>query len=265
MGLLLLLQIGEEGLSAEEGAIQVHADLQAPFLLAGFLQRAKAAGAIIEESELLDVDASIMGHGGLMGHSQDELRQLQQTLLPEGSRQYYNQQGLPNGTEREENDDIGYERVTIPPPVRDVSKLHPRLRIEDILDSDSAIAFGGMDSLNPMQSTVFDTAFHRRENMLVCAPTGAGKTNVAMLTLTAHFRDVGLIGYEEDLLDAGDKVVYIAPMKVGNRQIYRDDSLFGHDANPRLLLPTPGSRTRSSRKVFCEAQAAGTRCEGIHW
>lgn len=178
------------------------------------LQRAKAAGAIIEESELLEVDASVMGHGGLMGQSQDQLRELQQMLLPEGSRKHYDQQGLPNGTEREENDAIGYERVTIPAPVLDASKLHPRLKIDDVIDQDCAIAFGGVDSLNPMQSTVFETAFNRRENMLVCAPTGAGKTNVAMLTLTAHFRDVGLIGSGEGSLDASQKVVYIAPMKV---------------------------------------------------
>lgn len=138
------------------------------------LQRAKAAGAIIEDSELLAVDESMLGNGGLMRSSADDLRDLQQTLLPEGSRKYYSEQGLPNGTIREDNDDIGYERVVIPPPVLDASKLHARLNISDILDQDCARAFAGTASLNPMQSTVFDTAFNRRENMLVCAPTGAG-------------------------------------------------------------------------------------------
>lgn len=49
---------------------------------------------------------------------------------------------------------------------------------------------------------------------------GAGKTNVAMLTVTSHFRDVGLIrSYNNDgdgsvaALETGQKVVYIAPMK----------------------------------------------------
>lgn len=42
----------------------------------------------------------------------------------------------------------------------------------------------------------------------------SGKTNVALLTVTAHFRDVGLLGNEEGRsMDTGDKVVYIAPMK----------------------------------------------------
>lgn len=139
------------------------------------MQRARDAGAIIDASDLLAVDQSVTGSGGLLRRSQDELRALQESLLPEGTRSLHNHHGLPSGTEREDNDEIGYEKVTIPPPILDVTKLHPRLRIQDVLDHDSAIAFDGVGSLNPMQSAVFDTAFHRRENMLVCAPTGAGK------------------------------------------------------------------------------------------
>lgn len=36
---------------------------------------------------------------------------------------------------------------------------------------------------------VFDIAYHTNENMLVCAPTGAGKTNVAMLTVVREIRN----------------------------------------------------------------------------
>ena len=45
------------------------------------------------------------------------------------------------------------------------------------------MAFGGIKRLNVIQSKVFPTAYHSNENMLICAPTGAGKTNVAMLTI----------------------------------------------------------------------------------
>ena len=38
-------------------------------------------------------------------------------------------------------------------------------------------------SLNVIQSAVYDVAFHTNENLLICAPTGAGKTNIAMLTI----------------------------------------------------------------------------------
>lgn len=132
------------------------------------LQRAKAAGAIIEESELLAVNDAGIGAGGLLGRSVDEVQALQNSLMPEGSRQYYGDQDLPSGTIREDDDIIGYERVTIPPPILDTSKLHPRLSIADILDQDCALPFSGTPSLNPMQSTTYDTAFNRRENMLVC-------------------------------------------------------------------------------------------------
>jgi replicative superfamily II helicase len=43
-------------------------------------------------------------------------------------------------------------------------------------------SFAGLEYLNTLQSRVFEAAFNKDENMLICAPTGAGKTNVAMLT-----------------------------------------------------------------------------------
>ncbi len=41
----------------------------------------------------------------------------------------------------------------------------------------------GCKALNRIQSIVFKAAYRSNENILVCAPTGAGKTNVAMLTI----------------------------------------------------------------------------------
>ena len=42
---------------------------------------------------------------------------------------------------------------------------------------------GSCRALNRIQSTIFEKAFSSNENILVCAPTGAGKTNIAMLTV----------------------------------------------------------------------------------
>jgi activating signal cointegrator complex subunit 3 len=184
-------------------------------------QRAKDAGAILDDDDddvFFKVDATSRGPGGLMKQSTLDLESLQQSLLPSGSKKYYDDKGLPQGTVFTTHED--YEKVVIPAALRNESQLPTRLQISDIMNATFAKAFEGTQSLNPMQSTVFSVAFHGRENVLLCAPTGAGKTNVAMLATVAHFRDVGLIqGSSDDdkesttVLETGKKVVYIAPMK----------------------------------------------------
>ena len=44
-------------------------------------------------------------------------------------------------------------------------------------------AFEGTQSSNIIQTRIFEKAFNTEENILVCAPTGAGKTNIALLTI----------------------------------------------------------------------------------
>ena len=67
-------------------------------------------------------------------------------------------------------------------------------------------------SLNRIQSKMFYHAFYTDENMLLCAPTGSGKTNVAMLTILHEMSK-----YLDENTGKVDlnafKVVYIAPMK----------------------------------------------------
>lgn len=72
-------------------------------------------------------------------------------------------------------------------------------------------AFEGYKSLNRIQSRIFDAAFFTNQNLLVCAPTGAGKTNIAMISV---LHEVGANMTEDGLID-GDafKLVYVAPMK----------------------------------------------------
>ena len=47
-----------------------------------------------------------------------------------------------------------------------------------------------MKTLNMIQSRVFDTAYYSNENMLISAPTGAGKTNIAMLTVLKEIKNM---------------------------------------------------------------------------
>lgn len=179
-------------------------------------------GGSAAERRLRDEEAMLYGMSrGLDGMDSRQIQGMRSNLAAEGTREYndMNSRGLPRGTEREVCS--GYEKVVIPAPVRDKSLLRSRIDLDEAMgaDSDERAAFEGTKSLNPMQSAVFESAFTTRENLLVCAPTGAGKTNVAMLTVTAHLRDVGLIGqsgYDSDglgELSIGQKIVYIAPMK----------------------------------------------------
>ncbi|CAD7931404.1 unnamed protein product [Amoebophrya sp. A25] len=76
--------------------------------------------------------------------------------------------------------------------------------------------------LNPVQSKVYPVAFKEfHENMLICAPTGAGKTNIALLAilnvLMANVRktEEGEAVVESDKF----KIVYIAPMKALVQQL----------------------------------------------
>ena len=164
---------------------------------------------------------------GMKFMNQQQIQDMQRDLLPEGTKQYYEKTGLPKGTEREYTET--YEKVIVPLAVKDPAQLHERLAIKDVIPTaQMRKAFAGTDSLNPMQSAVYEMAFNSQENLLICAPTGAGKTNVAMLTVVAHFRDKGIIkgggnvdpyaayqhiGAELSEFTGGKKVIYIAPMK----------------------------------------------------
>jgi len=61
-------------------------------------------------------------------------------------------------------------------------------------------AFQGTKKLNLIQSVVFDAAYNSNENLLICAPTGAGKTNIAMLAVLRELMqhiDQGVIKIDE--------------------------------------------------------------------
>ncbi|XP_031489870.1 DExH-box ATP-dependent RNA helicase DExH14 isoform X2 [Nymphaea colorata] len=115
---------------------------------------------------------------------------------------------LPQGTTR--NYCKGYEEVIIPPAP--TAQMKPGERLIEIseLDDFAQAAFHGYKSLNRIQSHIFQAAYRTNENILVCAPTGAGKTNIAMIAILheirQHFKD-GFLHKSEF------KIVYVAPMK----------------------------------------------------
>uniref|UniRef100_A0A0V0J941 Activating signal cointegrator 1 complex subunit 3 n=1 Tax=Schistocephalus solidus TaxID=70667 RepID=A0A0V0J941_SCHSO len=117
---------------------------------------------------------------------------------------------LPEGTATGHKDDWDFFEFPIPKkdtldflnvPVIEISQL----------DRIGRIAFEGVERLNPIQSIVFDAAYNSSENLLICAPTGAGKTNTAMLTVVRLIREHLNEDFVLDLKSF--KVVYMAPMK----------------------------------------------------
>ncbi|KAJ2475579.1 Pre-mRNA splicing, partial [Coemansia sp. RSA 2052] len=107
----------------------------------------------------------------------------------------------------------GYDEIRVPAPERlpAPGADEPAVAISSLPGWVQA-AFAGTETLNRVQSRVFPTAFGSDENMLICAPTGAGKTNCACL---AMLRTVGQFRSEASGAIAVDafKMVYIAPMK----------------------------------------------------
>jgi pre-mRNA-splicing helicase BRR2 len=106
----------------------------------------------------------------------------------------------------------GYEEIIIPAPQSTEMKPDEKLVPVSKMPTWAQGAFKSTTSFNRVQSRVFQTAFNTDENLLICAPTGAGKTNVAMLTILrvlSKFRNPGTNALDLDNF----KIVYVAPMK----------------------------------------------------
>nr|CCA21900.1 premRNAsplicing helicase BRR2 putative [Albugo laibachii Nc14] len=128
----------------------------------------------------------------------------------EGGHLMSNKQcSLPEGTWRAQKK--GYEEVHVPATRAKSTIEEMRIKIAS-LPSWAQNAFPNMESLNRIQSKMYDMAFKSNENLLLCAPTGAGKTNVAMLTILHEIMKVRDPESGEIDLNAF-KIVYVAPMK----------------------------------------------------
>ena len=125
---------------------------------------------------------------------------------------------LPVGSERKEY--AKYEEYSIPAAKVGSIAAGQRLVPIDEMDSLCQKTFKGYKTLNRMQSLLYPVAYKTSENMLICAPTGAGKTDAAMLAILntiAHNIFPNPIEYPDAVdfeLYADDfKIVYVAPMK----------------------------------------------------
>ena len=106
----------------------------------------------------------------------------------------------------------GYEEIHVPAPKarKDASERNNMPTSE--LPDWARQGFGTSKELNRIQTKCFPTAFEDDGNMLICAPTGSGKTNVAMLAI---LREIGKHRKPEtgEIMLDEFKIVYIAPLK----------------------------------------------------
>lgn len=116
---------------------------------------------------------------------------------------------LPDGSFRKQKK--GYEEVHVPAlkptAFEDKEELQPVDKLPKYVQS----VFSGFKTLNRIQTRIWKAALESDENLLLCAPTGAGKTNVALLTM---MREIGKHINEDGSINADEfKIIYIAPMK----------------------------------------------------
>uniref|UniRef100_A0A8C1M0Z5 Activating signal cointegrator 1 complex subunit 3 n=1 Tax=Cyprinus carpio TaxID=7962 RepID=A0A8C1M0Z5_CYPCA len=139
-----------------------------------------------------------------------QLLDLEDLAFTQGSHFMANKRcQLPDGSFRKQRK--GYEEVHVPAlkpkPFGDDETL---VAIEK-LPKYAQAGFEGFKTLNRIQSKLFKTTMETDENLLVCAPTGAGKTNVALM---AMLREIGKHINMDGTINVDDfKIIYIAPMR----------------------------------------------------
>ena len=154
----------------------------------GLVDRDSDGGWLKGQLRLLDLDSLALQHGRLSSNHK--------CILPEGSYRRPSK---------------GYEEIHV--PALKPKAFDPNEKLVKISDMPewAQPAFKGMTQLNRVQSKVYETALFNADNILLCAPTGAGKTNVAVLTI---LQQIGLHMNEDRSINHNDyKIVYVAPMK----------------------------------------------------
>lgn len=116
---------------------------------------------------------------------------------------------LPDGSFRKQRK--GYEEVHVPALKPKPFDANEELVPIDKLPHYVQPAFDGFRTLNRIQSHLYKACLESDENLLLCAPTGAGKTNVALLCM---LREIGKHINEDGTINAEEfKIIYVAPMR----------------------------------------------------
>ncbi|WOO77743.1 U5 small nuclear ribonucleoprotein helicase [Vanrija pseudolonga] len=150
-----------------------------------------APGSVAQPQRVIDIDSLIFSEGG-------HLMSRKKVKLPEGSfkRQFK-----------------GYEEIHVPEPKR--KEITPgELVPVSAMPNWTQPVWQSVNTtrLNTIQSKVYPIAFETDEPMLICAPTGAGKTNCAALTMLRTIQEAR--DPETGVIDRDSfKIIYVSPMK----------------------------------------------------
>ncbi|KAF2421033.1 pre-mRNA splicing helicase [Tothia fuscella] len=170
--------------------------------------------------EIKDIEMSGQSHegveqqrdGGLVGGLQPKrLLNLENLVFDQGNHLMTNPNvKLPQGSTKRTFK--GYEEIHVPAPKAKRSPDDPADMPASKLPNWARTGFGSAEKLNRIQTKCYPSAFLDDGNMLICAPTGSGKTNVAMLAILREIgkhRDpeTGAINLDEF------KIIYISPLK----------------------------------------------------
>uniref|UniRef100_A0A8C5MH69 U5 small nuclear ribonucleoprotein 200 kDa helicase n=1 Tax=Leptobrachium leishanense TaxID=445787 RepID=A0A8C5MH69_9ANUR len=116
---------------------------------------------------------------------------------------------LPDGSFRRQRK--GYEEVHVPALKPKAFATDEQLVAVEKLPKYAQTGFEGFKTLNRIQSKLQKAALESDENLLLCAPTGAGKTNVALMCM---LREIGKhINVDGTINVDNFKIIYIAPMR----------------------------------------------------
>ncbi|KAF2270673.1 pre-mRNA splicing factor [Lojkania enalia] len=162
-----------------------------------------------EDTDMADAPKQEGLIGGLQPSSR--LINLENLVFDQGNHLMTNPNvKLPQGSTRRQFK--GYEEIHVPAPKAKRDPNEPKNMPTSQLPEWARVGFGTSKELNRIQTKCYPKAFSDDGNMLICAPTGSGKTNVAML---AMLREIGKHRDPETGQIALDdfKIIYIAPLK----------------------------------------------------
>ncbi|CDO91952.1 unnamed protein product [Kluyveromyces dobzhanskii CBS 2104] len=118
---------------------------------------------------------------------------------------------LPSGSSRSTFQT--HEEITIPCAEPKTRFNIPLIKVSDLDDYCRKVF--EYEYLNKVQSLVYPVAYNTNGNMLICAPTGAGKTDIALLTILNTIKQYSVINEDGDFdIEYDDfKIIYVAPLK----------------------------------------------------